>query len=89
MSNMEFASFTSVAAQNPGPFTGRYDDSHTLTLGLRYAFGADEPDYVPPPRPRRPRRPRRRRLPRRPRRLRRRFRRCASSWCISTGIVRT
>ena len=32
MSNMEFASFTSVAANNPGPFTGRYDDSHTLTL---------------------------------------------------------
>ncbi|MBU2209590.1 MAG: outer membrane beta-barrel protein, partial [Alphaproteobacteria bacterium] len=34
MSNMEFASFTSTAAANPGPFQGRYDDSHTLTLGL-------------------------------------------------------
>ena len=51
MSNMEFASFTSVAANNPGPFTGRYDDSHTLTLGLRYAFGADEPAPLPPPPP--------------------------------------
>ncbi|MBP8072748.1 MAG: porin family protein, partial [Brevundimonas sp.] len=29
MSNMEFASFTSVAASNPGPYAGRYDDSHT------------------------------------------------------------
>jgi outer membrane protein OmpA-like peptidoglycan-associated protein len=51
MSNMEFASFTSVAANNPGPFTGRYDDSHTLTLGLRYSFGADEPAPLPPPPP--------------------------------------
>jgi OOP family OmpA-OmpF porin len=51
MSNMEFATFTSTALANPGPFTGRYDDSHTVTLGLRYAFGADEPDYVPPPPP--------------------------------------
>jgi OmpA-OmpF porin, OOP family len=51
MSNMEFDSFTSTAAANPGPFQGRYDDSHTLTLGLRYAFGADEPAYMPPPPP--------------------------------------
>ena len=51
MSNMEFDSFTSTAAANPGPFVGRYDDSHTLTLGLRYAFGADEPAYIAPPPP--------------------------------------
>ncbi|WP_291836844.1 outer membrane beta-barrel protein, partial [Brevundimonas sp.] len=52
MSNMEFASFVSpVNATNTaltGDFAGRYDDSHTLTLGLRYAFGADEPAYIPP-----------------------------------------
>ncbi|RZJ46717.1 MAG: porin family protein, partial [Brevundimonas sp.] len=42
MSNFEFETFSSSAASAQGPFAGRYDNSHTLTLGLRYAFGADE-----------------------------------------------
>jgi len=41
--------FTSTAATDQGALRGRIDDSHTLTLGLRYAFGAVEPAYVPPP----------------------------------------
>lgn len=51
MSDMEFATY--VTAGNPavGPFEGRFENSHTVTLGLRYAFGADEPAYVPPPAP--------------------------------------
>jgi OOP family OmpA-OmpF porin len=32
-----------------GRFEGDFENSHTLTLGLRYAFGAAEPAYVPPP----------------------------------------
>lgn len=48
MSNMEFDTFASSAAFDRGPFQGRYTD-HSLTLGLRYAFGAMEPAYVPPP----------------------------------------
>ena len=51
MSNFETATFVSSAPSAIGPLAGRYDNSHTLTLGLRYAFGADEPDYVPPPPP--------------------------------------
>jgi len=46
----EFASTTSVAAYNQGTFAGDYDNSHTVTLGLRYAFGA-EPEAPPPPPP--------------------------------------
>jgi opacity protein-like surface antigen len=70
MSNMETATFVSSAPAAVGPFAGSYENSHTVSLGLRYAFGADEP--APPPPPRRPRRLRPRRLlrPRR-RRLRR------------------
>ena len=48
MSNMEFDTFSSVAAVDLGTVGGRYTD-HSLTLGLRYAFGAMEPAYVPPP----------------------------------------
>jgi outer membrane protein OmpA-like peptidoglycan-associated protein/opacity protein-like surface antigen len=53
ISNMETETFVSVPADAAlaGPLAGRYDDSHTLTLGLRYAFGADEPAYIPPPPP--------------------------------------
>ena len=53
----EFASTSSVAAYSQGVFEGDYDQSHTVTLGLRYAFGAEEtpppppPPYVPPPPP--------------------------------------
>ena len=52
----EFASTSSVAAYSQGTFEGDYDQSHTVTLGLRYAFGAEEtppppPPYVPPPPP--------------------------------------
>ena len=43
VSNMEFNTFVSSAPAAIGPYQGRYDDSHTVTLGLRYAFGADEP----------------------------------------------
>jgi OOP family OmpA-OmpF porin len=45
----EFASFITSAARGQPPEHGDrvrskvdYDDSHTVTLGLRYAFGADE-----------------------------------------------
>ena len=51
MSNMEFATFVSSAPAAVGPFDGSYENSHTVSLGLRYAFGADEPAYVPPPPP--------------------------------------
>jgi OOP family OmpA-OmpF porin len=47
----EFNSATSVAAYNQGVFEGDYDNSHTVTLGLRYAFGADAPPPPPPPPP--------------------------------------
>ena len=45
-----FNTFTSVAAYNYGEMEGDYDNSHTVTLGLRYAFGA-EPVAAPPPPP--------------------------------------
>jgi outer membrane protein OmpA-like peptidoglycan-associated protein/outer membrane protein W len=51
MTDVEFDTFTSAAASDIGNFAGDFDNSHTLTLGLRYAFGADEPAYVPPPAP--------------------------------------
>ena len=50
MSNMEFETFDSIPAGDVGPFAGRYTDQ-SISLGLRYAFGADEPAYVPPPPP--------------------------------------
>ena len=50
MSNMEFEADTSAATAFEGDYPGRYED-HSLTLGLRYAFGAMEPAYVPPPPP--------------------------------------
>ncbi len=53
--DMEFRTFTSTAASALGDFEGDYDESHTVTLGLRYAFGATEapppPPYVAPPPP--------------------------------------
>ncbi|MBW8304453.1 MAG: porin family protein, partial [Brevundimonas sp.] len=45
MSNMEFETFDSSAVYDLGPFKGRYTD-HSISLGLRYAFGATEPAYV-------------------------------------------
>src|SRR5690606_22329029 len=49
MSSFEFDSVVSAGAPAVGPFSGDFENSHTVTLGLRYAFGADEPAYVPPP----------------------------------------
>ena len=49
VSNMKFDVFQS-AAPAPGVHEGRYTD-HSLTLGLRYAFGAAEPAYIAPPPP--------------------------------------
>ena len=49
--NMGFETFTSTTASAIGDYEGRYEGVHTVTLGLRYAFGADEPAYVPPPPP--------------------------------------
>jgi len=45
-----FNTFTSSAANSFGEMDGDYDQSHTVTLGLRYAFGA-EPAAPPPPPP--------------------------------------
>ncbi|MBU3970317.1 MAG: outer membrane beta-barrel protein, partial [Alphaproteobacteria bacterium] len=42
MSNMSFDTDTSIIAMDMGAYEGRYTD-HSLTLGLRYAFGADAP----------------------------------------------
>ena len=54
----EFQTFTNstAAVNNYGTFEGDYDESHTVTLGLRYAFGATEappppPVVAPPPPP--------------------------------------
>lgn len=47
--DMEFASVTSTTASALGTWEGDYDQSHTVTLGLRYAFGADAPPPPPPP----------------------------------------
>jgi opacity protein-like surface antigen len=54
----EFATTSSVATFAQGTFEGDYDQSHTVTLGLRYSFGAEElppppppPPYVAPPAP--------------------------------------
>jgi len=48
VSNMEFETFDSSALVDVGPFQGRYEDS-SVSLGLRYSFGAEEVEYVPPP----------------------------------------
>jgi len=45
-----FDTNVSVASYDQGVFEGDYDHSHTWTLGLRYAFGA-EPVAPPPPVP--------------------------------------
>jgi OOP family OmpA-OmpF porin len=50
MSNTEFDVFASSAPYDIGAVGGRYRD-HSVSLGLRYAFGAAEPAYVPPPPP--------------------------------------
>src|SRR5690606_27385430 len=50
MSNFEFETFDSSAIYDLGPFAGRYTDQ-SISLGLRYAFGADEVPYTPPPPP--------------------------------------
>ncbi|RZJ04313.1 MAG: porin family protein, partial [Brevundimonas sp.] len=47
MSNFEYETTRSVGPQY-GTFTGKFDDSHTVSLGLRYSFGA-EPAAPPPP----------------------------------------
>ena len=47
----EVDTFTSTAITDQGQFNGRIDDSHTLTLGLRYSFGPEPVVYVPPPPP--------------------------------------
>lgn len=49
--DFEIETQTSSAAYPRGPFEGDYDDSHAVTLGLRYAFGADAPPPPPPPPP--------------------------------------
>ncbi|WP_318781038.1 outer membrane protein [Brevundimonas goettingensis] len=85
----EFATTTSVASYAQGTFEGDYDNSHTVTLGLRYAFGAEPVAPAGPaavrgsagPAAGRPRRPRVRRWLRSPP--------LASSSFTSTGIVRT
>jgi outer membrane protein OmpA-like peptidoglycan-associated protein/outer membrane protein W len=49
--DMEFdTSSVGTGAVPYGTFSGDYDQSHTVTLGLRYAFGA-EPAAPPPPPP--------------------------------------
>ena len=50
ISNMGFETFDSDPLDDIGPIAGRYED-HSVSLGLRYAFGAIEPEYVPPPAP--------------------------------------
>ena len=47
----EFATVSGVAAYSQGTFQGDYDNSHTVTLGLRYAFGPEEVAAPPPPPP--------------------------------------
>ncbi|MDP3657765.1 MAG: OmpW family outer membrane protein, partial [Brevundimonas sp.] len=48
ISNMEVEAFTSAANPSSGFYPARYED-HSLTVGLRYAFGAVEPAYIAPP----------------------------------------
>ena len=50
MSDMEFDTSSSIPALELGAYEGRYED-HSVTLGLRYAFGAAEPVYTAPPPP--------------------------------------
>ena len=51
ITDIEFDTTTTVAALDQGDFAGNFENSHTVSLGLRYAFGAIEPAYVPPPAP--------------------------------------
>ncbi len=48
MTDIEFDTNTSVAVFDQGTFSGDFENSHTVSLGLRYSFGAIEPAYVPP-----------------------------------------
>ena len=50
-SNMNFDPLTSTIAADPDEYRGRYEGVHTLTLGLRYAFGAEAAPPPPPPPP--------------------------------------
>ncbi|PRB31367.1 cell envelope biogenesis protein OmpA, partial [Brevundimonas sp. MYb46] len=50
----EFATFTNAASNSFGEMAGDYDQSHTVTLGLRYAFGAEPAAPPPPPPPAKP-----------------------------------
>ncbi|WGM46459.1 Outer membrane protein [Brevundimonas sp. NIBR10] len=55
--DMEFFTTSSVAAFSQGTLEGDYDSAHSVSLGLRYAFGPEEveapvaPPYVAPPAP--------------------------------------
>jgi len=49
--SFETATNSALPVNNYGTFEGDYDQSHTITLGLRYAFGADEAPLPPPPPP--------------------------------------
>lgn len=51
ITNFDYDTTTSVPASDVGEFGARYDDSHTLSVGLRYSFGAIEAPYVAPPAP--------------------------------------
>jgi outer membrane protein OmpA-like peptidoglycan-associated protein len=46
--SFDAVSSSSAPANGYGTFRGDYDESHTVTLGLRYAFGADAPPPPPP-----------------------------------------
>ncbi|WP_304271973.1 outer membrane protein, partial [Brevundimonas naejangsanensis] len=56
--DMEFESLVAGPGSFPfGTLAGDYDQSHTVTLGLRYAFGAEPVAPPPPPPPPSPRPP--------------------------------
>ena len=50
MSDFGFDTATTVASPARASYEGEFEN-HSLTLGLRYSFGAMEPAYVPPPAP--------------------------------------
>ncbi|HYD26882.1 OmpA family protein, partial [Brevundimonas sp.] len=50
VSNMEFETGDNAPGFDVGPFEGRYEDS-SVSLGLRYSFGPEPVEYVPPPTP--------------------------------------
>jgi OOP family OmpA-OmpF porin len=53
MTDMDFTSVSTIPSPNYdlGTMAGDYDGSHTVSLGLRFAFGAVEAPYVAPPAP--------------------------------------